>query len=229
MTRQLFTYLFAIVISFSMISCEKVNSNDLANDTPVYQSYKLVYDNYYNETTATAEFKVRNSSGVHIKLVEDAYIRFNGKRHHDYWPVFHEYTWKRKGFTDVDFLYNKNWDQDFLNTIYADDIAFTVIPHDLDEIDINSAAKIYWDGAPLENNESITLSIEQSDRTVVASTHRRGDKYIYFDVDDFSRLYQGNATLHIEREKKYRLNDEDEYAGGKKVIVLKDRKNIYLY
>ena len=74
MTRQLFTYLFAILVSISLISCEKVNSNDLAYDTPVYQSYKLVYDNYYNETTATAEFKVRNSSGVHIKLVEDASI-----------------------------------------------------------------------------------------------------------------------------------------------------------
>ncbi|MDE5416392.1 hypothetical protein L3049_00130 [Labilibaculum sp. DW002] len=229
MTRQLFTYLFAILVSISLISCEKVNSNDLAYDTPVYQSYKLVYDNYYNETTATAEFKVRNSSGVHIKLVEDAYIRFNNERHHDYWPVFHEYNWKSRGFTDVDFLYNKNWDQDFFNTIYTDDIAFTIIPHDLDEIDISSSAKIYWDGAPIENSESLSISIEQSGRSISESTHHRGDRYIYFEAEDLRRLYPGNATIHIEREKKYRLDEEDEYAGGKKIIILKDRKEIYLY
>ncbi len=212
-----------------MISCEKVNSNDLANDTPVYQHYKLVYDNYYNETTATAEFKVRNSSGVHIKLVEDASIRFNGKKHHDYWPIFHEYTWKRKGFIDVDFQYNKNRNQDFVNTIYADDISSTEIPHDLDEIDINLAAKIYWDGAPLKNNESIILSITQSDRTVFASTDRRGDRYVYFNANDLNQLYRGKATLHLEREKKYHLDDRDDNAGGKKIIILKDRKNIHLY
>ncbi len=229
MTRQLFTYLYAIIIGSSMISCEKVNSNDLANDTPVYQHYKLIYDTYYNETTATAEFKVRNSSGVHIKLVEDAFIRFNGKKHHDYWSVFHEYTWKKKGFTDVDFLYNKNWDQNFVNTIYADDISFTQIPRDLDEIDIDLAAKIYWDGAPLENNESITLSITQSDRTVFASAYHRGDRHVYFNENDLNQLYRGKATIHLEREKKYPLDDRDDDAGGQKIIILKDRKNIHLY
>ena len=229
MTRQLFTYLLAIVFGISLFGCEKINSNDLADDTPVYQSYRLEYDHYYDETTATAEFKVRNSSGVHIKLTGDSYVEFNGEDYHDYWPVFHEYSWRSNGFTGVDFYYNKNWRQDFYNTIYADDISFTTIPYDLDEIDLYGSGRIYWDGAPLENYESITLSIEQSGARLVVSTDRRGATYLYLDADDLSDLYPGTATIYLEREKRYNLDEEDAYAGGKKVIIMKDRKRIHLY
>lgn len=229
MTKQLFTYLFAILLGFSFVSCEKINSNDLADDTPVYQSYKLVYDNYKDETTATAEFKVRSSSGVHIKLVEDSNVRFNGERHHDYLPLFHEYTWKTRGFADVDFMYNKTWDWDFLNSIYANDISFTSIPNNLEEIDLYSSGRLYWNGSPLENNESITISIKQSGTSVSKSTNRRGAEYIYLDSNDMRNLYPGSATIHLEREKRYQLDEEDGYAGGKKIIILKDRKQIYLY
>lgn len=229
MTKQLFTYLFAILLGFSFVSCEKINSNDLADDTLVYQSYKLVYDNYKDETTATAEFKVRSSSGVHIKLVEDSNVRFNGERHHDYWPLFHEYTWKTRGFADVDFMYNKTWDWDFLNSIYADDISFTSIPNNLEEIDLYSSRRLYWNGSPLENNESITISIKQSGTSVSKSTNRRGAEYIYLDSNDMRNLYPGSATIHLKREKRYQLDEEDGYAGGKKIIILKDRKQIYLY
>ncbi|MDQ1771500.1 hypothetical protein GQR60_09690 [Labilibaculum sp. A4] len=229
MTRQVFTYLFTILLGFGFISCEKINSNDLADDTPVYQSYKLVYDNYMNETTATAEFKVRNSSGVHIKLVEDSNVKFNGERHHDYWPLFHEYIWKTRGFSDVDFIYNKNWDRDFVNSIYTDDIAYTTIPNDLEEIDLFSSGRLYWNGSPLSYDESITISIEQSGTTISKTAGRRNSEYIYLDSDDMRNLYPGPATIHLEREKRYRLDEEDGYAGGKKIIIMKDKKQIYLY
>lgn len=228
MRHQIITYLAFIVLGLSFASCQKINSNDLNEDTPVYQSYRLVYDNYHHETTATAEFKVRNSSGVHIKLVEDSNVKFNGERHHNYLPIFHEYSWTVNGFADVDFIYNKNWHRDFINSIYAEDISFTTIPHDLEIIDLFDSNRIYWDGAPLRSNEKITISIEQSQHTVNISTSRRNASYVYVDEDDLRHMYEGTATIHIEREKRYDLDEEDGYAGGKKVIIMRDRKRIYL-
>lgn len=227
MKQKLSPFLVAVLISISLISCDDIESDKLSQNTPVNQSYRLEYNNQTNETNAIAEFRVANSSGVHVQLKGDTFVRFNGEKQDNY-TFFKEYTWKHNGFVAVNFEYHKNSDQ-FLNTISPNDISLSSIPNEINKINRNSGIIIYWQGEALENDELITVKINQNEYTSYFYAEGKGVNNIIINADNLQTLSDGDAELYFERKKTFPLDQSDENAGGKKEILIIDNKNIELH
>lgn len=218
-----------MLIAFFAVSCDKVDSTDLIENTPVFQRYKVEYHTYDNQSIATANFWVRNTAGSRIKLTGDSFIKFNNEKPNDYSSLFHDYIWKSSKKTDVQFTYQKDKDKNFINDIHVDDMIPISIPTNLVNIKLNGETRISWEGSPLGKNETITVTINQANKsTVMSSIYEEGLNEIKIDALFLKELSPGEATLYLEREKTFQLDSEDQNTGGEKIVSIKDKRKIIL-
>jgi len=229
MVKKIINLTVTVLIAFFAVSCNKVDSTDLIENTPVFQRYKVEYHTYDNQSIATANFWVRNTGGSRIKLTGDSYIKFNNEKPNEYSSLFHDYIWKSNKRTDIKFTYQKDKDKSFNNDIYIDDMVPISIPTNLDSFKLNGETKIIWEGSPLGKNETITVTINQANKsTVISRIYEEGINEIKIDALFLKELNSGEATLYLEREKFHQLDTEDQNTGGEKIVSIKDKKTIIL-
>lgn len=212
------TLLYAAAVSMlSIAACVKsVNSDDLKDNVPLYQSYEVAYDKSGNNYTAMASFAVREASGSRVELNDDASIKLNGNTSWRSATDKTTYHWNGSGNPDMVFTLSKNSGQIITNTVLRTDIPdidFASVPAIASK---NSGFVCSWSGEAVDTvNEWMGINISNgnytSGKTITANS-------ITITKEDLNNIPAGKITLQLYRGKKMAVKASDGSAGGNMVI-----------
>jgi len=207
-----------LLVSVFFVGCM---SNDTANSdtvkqTEIYQKYTVNYDETAKELVLTAQFRFGGNGGTTLQLVDPAYIYYNGKemslQNNFIKGTFYRIT------EQTDFEPNHIWEyQDcdenkFLNGIRLFDGEILDVPAGISKTNVTT---ITWDGAPVQENERISILIETNGGShyETISTNVLGAKEIGITPENLKEIPVGAATFQLKREIDMPLN-EGEHLGG---------------
>ena len=217
------SFLIGILI---LASCAKENSADV-NQQSIYTIYELFYDEGNDVTTARATFRFGGETGTLLQLTDPAYCNFNGES-----LVYQALTGVHKkdyaGLTgNGTFVYG---DQD--NNIYTnavgpiDPIGF---PSSVDSISKSAAFNFIWTGNPVNENETVTLTIANSGSgSQIFTTIVQSDSSLVLSASKLDNLGTGWKKCTLKRS--YNSNDltEGTNKGGRVSVWYTISKNIYI-
>lgn len=204
--------------------CNKVDSNDLKDDVPYFQNYKVTFNKDDNTTLANAWYLVRTSNGARVELSNGASVTANGLSAGTSVIDKTRYTWTLNGNSDVTFLLTKSSGATITNKVERSeisDIAFgTDVPATF------SKAKDFsftWAGPALVTNESVTVRLVATG--FLASANANGNT-VTFKAADLASCPVGDATLELYRLKDIPLKNADAGAGGNIELQVQTNRKI---
>ncbi|MFT4679733.1 MAG: hypothetical protein ACI9RU_000739 [Litorivivens sp.] len=181
----------------ALTSCNREDSDTVNQDT-IWTSYDLRYDANEDKSYAKAVFRFSNASGTRLELSDGANITFNDETV-PFQTGFAFYELDMAGLIDEGtFTYNDLEGNTFSNSINIPAISFQST---LDSIARNEAFELFWDGAALEADELVSLSVEGGlkNDTQVFIENDEGAESLILATDNLMELSEGNAHFSMER------------------------------
>jgi hypothetical protein len=224
-------YIFILAGLFSA-GCKKVDSGDLKDEVPYYQTYEIAYYKHDNQYTGKAGFLVRDANGTRITLTDNAAVRLNGNVP-QYSATGATYSWTGSGMPDANFVLTKNSGKAVTNLVKRSEIA---------DIDFaagfpTSASKaagfsFNWVGnTPDSTTEWMTVTISAYSSTTGSYTITGKDvktSTVTITAADLANCPTGKIFVELVRGKTMALKETDDNAGGNITIRLQTQKELTL-
>ena len=223
MRKDLFFTLFTLLLFWA---CAKEESQNVNQDS-IYTIYELFYNKSMDKTTARAVFRFGGAGGTLLDLNEPAVSTFNSDELL-YNQVSGFHTKEYSGLTvSGTFVYTDLDNNTFTNeTATIDPINFPAV----DTISAGSAFTFEWDGNPLGEDETVTLTINgtQQGNVEIFATSSVGATEIVLEADKLQNLGIGDAECELIRIENQNSVDEGTSTGGRMAVWYTDSKTIYI-
>lgn len=225
-----YSLLFIVLMG---IGCTKVDSNDLKEDVPYFQSYDVTYNKTDNTTSASASFKVRDASGTRVELSGDNKIEINGVKAGAGIIDRTFYTWQTPGLQNVTFRLSKNG-QILNNIVKTTDIPDISFPPGFPISFTKSAGISFsWVGDLPATGEFISISVGGRnilDTTMNASAGKSvTTHHVVFTAFDLKDIRPGTISISISRSRSLLLDANDGTSGGGKGVTIAESRDAVLY
>jgi hypothetical protein len=227
MKKVLFTIIGGAVI---LSSCsKKVDSNDLKDEVPYYQTYDVNFDRGNNKTTASAVFQVRESNGSKVELSNGASVKLNGTTGSTSNTDKTKYTWDVNGVSDATFTLTKNSGTTITNTVTIAEVGDLGFGTNFPATVSKENGFVYnWSGTPLKTGESIRVTIAPGSTGIPLATKDVNGTEVQFTKNDLIALPTGNVTVTMKRSGTLNLDMQDGNAGGKINASLSTSKTLQI-
>lgn len=208
-------------------SCAKEESENVNQDS-IYTIYELFYNKDTDITTAKATFRFGGKTGTLLELNSPAISRFNGDDL-QYNSFLGTHKKEYAGFTSSGtFSYTDLDNNSFTNAIPTiDTIGF---PIGIDTISTSGAFTFVWDGLPVSQGETISLTINGTTggNLEVFSTVINGNTQLILDMNKLQNLGIGDATCTLQRIYNKSNVDQGTSEGGRVATWYTAKKTIYI-
>jgi hypothetical protein len=196
--------------------CSKVDSNDLKDEVPYYQQYSVTYDEGDNKTSASAEFKVRTSSGSRVELSGASNVTANGVKGSSSLTDKTKYTWDLSGMPNVEFMLNKGGTISIKNTVASTSVGSVQITNLPDTLSKSKGFGFDWTGPALASGETMTANITSSSLTGGLTLFKKGvtGNRVEFSPSDLQTVATGDINIKLTRSRDLPLENSDNTAGG---------------
>ncbi len=200
----------------SMYSCRKVDSNDLKDDVPYYQSYSVIYDKAANNVNVSAFCRVRDASGTKVQFSSGAGFTANGAT--PAVDIFDNaiYRWNFSSIQDVNFVLSKNSGAKINNTVTLADISNSDFGAGFPTtVSKASGFSFNFTGDALTGSESLTINIAaDSGIKEKILTQLNSGNTVFISSSDLQGLKTGNLNITMTRENNLPVDNKDGTAGG---------------
>lgn len=219
-------------LSILTIGCKKVDSNDLKDTVPYYQSYGVYFDKDAGTTEASAVFRVRDANGTKVEMSNGATVTANGIAGTTHFLTPTTYNWTFTGLQDVNFLLNKN-----SGTVISNKGLRTEISNiDFDNSFPASASKaagftFAWTGDPLASGENMMIiaSTPDSGSSVSRALNAtNSSNTVSFSAADMQHMKAGTMTVEMIRYKSKALDNNDGTSAGSIALRYRLSKKVQL-
>jgi hypothetical protein len=221
----------AFLLTF-IYSCKKVDSNDLKDEVPYYQSYSAAYDKVDNSLKTTAEFRIRESNGAKVELTNGASVKINGNTPGTALFDKAQYTWNTTGTTDVTFVLTKNSGQTFTNTIKKTELEDLDFPSTFpSSISKSSGITFIMDGPAMLSGQNLTMTVSGknvNDSTNASITRILNSMQVQLNNDDLKSFKSGTIHMSFTKAKRNTLDAADGTAGGTKEVTIYNYRDLSL-
>ena len=201
--------------------------SDLVAQHRIHQKYTAVYDQKTDTTSATAEFRFGDFTGTTLQLVAKSNVSNNHyslEERNSFGTFYHG---NGAGFqTEHQFVFIDNDEKAYTNAVSIRTIAF---PGATPAAFSRSAGfTLAWEGAPLEKNETVELSLENNRNAedVVQRTDVVGATSITVPPSLLSELRNGNKMMRLRRGKTIPLQQGTERGGYLSASYLTSERTI---
>ncbi|MFW5767157.1 MAG: hypothetical protein ACOCXO_02200 [Bacteroidota bacterium] len=210
--------LFPLLISaflFSLIystSCRREDSVNINQDR-IYTLYEMEYSANEDQTTGRATFRMGGQYDSKLKLSEGSSIKFNGEEM-SFQGVYAYYQDKTDGYTENGTFRFEDLDGNVYNNSAS--LISVEFPETLPDIEKGASYEIEWTGLPLDEGESIKLSVDgpmDSDTKTFTVTATDAQS-ITLSSTETQTLSAGATILKMERLYETE-NIETPPVGGK--------------
>lgn len=216
-----------------LAACTKVDSGDLKDDVPYYQSYSVSYNKTENATYASASFRVREANGARVKLSNGATVTANGRAGAATNPFdVSIYTWQFDDRKDVSFTLTKSTAtlDNMVRRSDIGDISFSgTLPTTISKSD---GYTISWTGDDRRTGEHIYVSVSGTSAADTTGTATNDKEITGTNVRltsaDLEDLAPGNITITLRRERSMVLDSPDGSSGGEKSVSISVSADVQL-
>ncbi len=223
MKKDLILTLFVMLLFWA---CAKEESQNVNQDS-IFTIYELFYNKEKDITTARTVFRFGGAGGTLLDLNEPAISTFNGDELL-YNPVSGFHLKEYPGLTTSGtFVYTDLDNNTFTNqTATIDPINFKMI----DTISAGSAYVFEWNGNPLGEDETVTLTINgsQQGNVEIFTTTNLGTTEIVLESNRLQNLGLGNAECELTRIETQNSVDEGTSKGGRMAVWYTDSRTIFI-
>ena len=214
------SFIAAGLVIFS--SCKREDSANI-DQQRIYANYEYIFDADSYQSIAEVTFRMDNNSGTKIELTSPSSVRFNGET----------LSWRNSsGSYRISnssnviggvFTYSDLGKQTYDNPTAT--LTYIELPNGLNGMSRNSSFFLPWIGSPLQNGETITVTIGGGQQTTTRSwtINTLGATYILLDQYKLNDLIAGTAQIQIERQVVTGLH-QSTLAGGKISSTYKSQK-----
>ena len=223
MKKDLILTIFVLLLFWG---CAKEESQNVNQDS-IFTIYELFYNNSDDITTARAVFRFGGATGTLLDLNEPAVSTFNGDELlYNQISGFHKKEYS--GFTaSGTFVYTDLDNNTFTNeTPTIDPIHF----FNIDTISSGSSFLFEWDGNPLGEDETVSLTINgtQQGNVEIFATISQGATEMVLEADKLQNLGIGDAECVLMRIENQNSVDEGTSTGGRMAVWYTDTRTIYI-
>jgi hypothetical protein len=222
---------FLVMVVLLTYGCKKVDSSDLKDDVPYYQSYSVSYDKAYG-TSAMASFKLRDANGVRVDLANGAGVSANATDPTTDFLDKTIYRWVLTGTPNVNFVLTKNSGTKINNGVKLSDIGNTDFATGFPTIASKALGLTFnWTGDAVATNETlnITISTPDSGSTAMKTFTATNSSYtVTFTTADMLNVKPGQLTVELSRSKDMPLDNTDGTASGAISVRMMTRKTMTL-
>lgn len=219
-------------LSILTLGCKKVDSNDLKDTVPYYQSYGVYFDKDAGTTEASAVFRVRDVNGTKVELSNGAGVTANGVAASTNFILPSDYFWNMIGLKDVEFVLTKNSGNVLTNRAKLSDISNISFANTFPASASKSGFSFGWVGDPLTGNETMVVTISTIDSAGTASKALDASNSattVSFSATDMQYMKAGNnLTVEMTRYKSIPLQMADGTATGSIALRYRTTKTIPL-
>lgn len=211
--------------------CKKVDSSDLKDDVPYYQSYSVSYDKTYG-TSAMASFKLRDANGVRVDLANGAGVAANSIGPTTDFLDKTLYRWNFTGTPDVNFILTKNSGTKINNGVSLTDIGNTDFATGFPTTASKSSGLTFnWTGSPVATDETLNITISRPDSGSSAMktfTATNSSYTVNFTTADMVNVKPGQLTVELSRSRELPLDNKDGTSSGAISVRMMTRKMMTL-
>ncbi|OSZ78278.1 hypothetical protein CAP35_08455 [Chitinophagaceae bacterium IBVUCB1] len=225
-------FLFSVLAVSLTYSCKKVDSNDLKETVPYYQSYSVYFDKDANSTEASATFRVRDANATRVELSNGASVTANGTAGTTHFLSPTDYKWTFTGIKDVSFVLNKNGGAVLTNTAQLADINpinfGTSFPASANK---SAGFSFTWGSIPIANGETLTVTISTPDSASAKTkiyNATNSNQTVTFTPADMQHMATGTMTVEMIRYKSKELDAPDGTSTGSIALRYRLSKQIPL-
>jgi hypothetical protein len=224
--KKVFTSLAFTLLAATLLfsSCDKVNSDDLEEDVPYYQTYEVNFDGSNHETLAYGYFRARGSGGAAIELGDESSLQVNGNatvKNNFLSLVVPTYSWQSTTLTDVTFTLNKKGGKVITNSVplnTIDPVGFPAMP-----TNFSRAAGINFNYTGNDGAIEVTIKGKDLSGQDVNITRTFTTSAVSFSSSELSGINNGAIEISMTRAKEMNLTNSDESIGG----LIKIRYNVH--
>lgn len=209
-----------------VISCAKDESKNVNQDS-IFVIYELFYNDSDDITTARATFRFGGAGGTLLELSDPASVTFQGEELL-YNSVTGVHRKEFSGFiTTGTFVYTDLDDNVFTNSIPT---IYPIHFPDVDTISSVSSFVFEWVGEPVDDDETITLTINGTMQANIESffTSTEGETQLVLAADKLGNLGVGNASCTLQRLLSDLSVNEGTSEGGRMAVWYTSEDEIYI-
>ncbi len=216
--KKLILTLFTSAILFFLPACvsnETANS-DTVKQSEIYQSYNVTYDAGDLELSASAFFRFGGAAGTTLSLVKPSNITFNGTEmamgKNIFSGTFYETDQQVTTSGSYTFIFIDTDNKTYTNTANIAPLEISEYPSEFKKGD---GLKVKWKGKPVQQDETIYLSLEGKEYiNCSSSTNIVGTNTVDISPDLLKDLKPGDANIVLKREKKSSLAQATHLGGS---------------
>ncbi|MBS1774148.1 MAG: hypothetical protein JST82_14920 [Bacteroidetes bacterium] len=224
--------LFIIAPLLLTYSCSKVNSNDLKDDVPYYQSYEVSFDKTLASTSAMASYKIRDANGARVDLANGAGVSANNIGPSTDFLDKTLYKWNFTGNHDVNFVLTKNSGAKINNTVSLNDLGKTDFATGFPTSASKASGLTFtWMGDAVSATETLNISISTTDSgsyVMKSLTQTNSAFTVTFSAADMVNVKPGLLTVVLSRNKTMGLDNADGTASGAITVRSSARRTLTL-
>ena len=205
-----------LIAALAMVSCNKVNSDDLEDDVPYYQHYSVDYDGSNDETLAYGAFRVRGSGGAAVTFGEESYLKINGNAtvKNDFLSlVVPTYSYKTTMLTDITFELHKKDGKIITNSVPLNTIDPVDFPSGMPS-NFSRAAGINFSYSGNEGAIEITIKGRDLSNQEITISKTVTTSQVSFSSSELSGMNNGQVEIIMTRAKQMNVPNSDESIGG---------------
>jgi len=182
-------------------STEVADSGDV-NQSQIYQQYRVTIDRGNNMQTAEAQFRFGGALGTTLLLTHPSEVTVNGKAMKGDTRFMQGLVYSHpnlgQGDSEFEFVFSDVEETTYRNKLVLEPIGpGENIP---DEISRHQPTQIPWQGAPVGDNETVTLYLtDRNNGKVPLSTSIKGETEIEMLPDQIANLSGGVGNLQFTR------------------------------
>ncbi|MDD3739661.1 MAG: hypothetical protein PHH30_00335 [Bacteroidales bacterium] len=199
---QLVVFIMISGIALMVLSCassEIADSKDV-NQAKIYQSYSVFFDAESPDSyRITAQFRFGGNKGTTLRLSSPSVVTVNNtemeEKSDSFSGCYYETSIKESG--EFSFKFTDTENKEYSNSISLNPIK----PKEVEIVNADSKASIYWIGLPLAAHENMSVTIcDNEGNCASASTDIVGSDYVVISIEDMSNLVSGNGSLYLTRK-----------------------------
>ena len=216
---------------FFTVSCSEENSENLADNVAIYQSYLVAFSDSLPTLTFARFSPEKDVPLKEIKLTGGASIMANGKEmeyhYFDGNTIFgYSYSLALGKDEQVSFVFQRKRQQEtrmLTNYAYKECINEIHIPAEL--ITITNQEVVGWKGEKIASNEELEATLD-SPSHLEEYTAYYGTLNESRDGISFKNVPKGKYMLTLKRNLKLETKDNDAPAKGEIRLVFNDKKEV---
>lgn len=213
MKTYLISFTAAMALLFASCGSTEVASSADVNQDKIHQHYTVRIDREYGSAEAEAQFRFGGSLGTTLDLAAPANITCNGDDMFGEKEFLQGHVYSQKidpSIPDYTFVYTDFDETVFTNSVRIEAISLGEIP---DQINITEVNEMMWNGAPVGNNETVTVHLSGQESSASFSTSTMGATSVKVDPSQLTTLKNGPTTIYIVRSVD-KACDESADEGG---------------